>query len=311
MKKILFRIAIALIVAVLIMPYSTQASQVHRVAPGESLYLISQRYGVTMEEIIARNDLRNPETIFVNQPLILPVKEKSLTSEATYNVLPEPHANYSISQLARQFPDTFYLKGSANSNRIALTFDDGPDGIYTPQVLDVLKEYHVPATFFLMGSRAEKHPDVVKRIVDEGHIVGNHSWSHPNLSKVSTTRLIDETISTENILTEITGLRTALMRPPYGAVSKSTIEELKKMDYKVINWSVDSVDWRDQDAGQILNNTLPDVTDEAILLFHSASGEGKSMAATVEVLPELIEILREQGYTFVTVDELLDTPAYR
>jgi peptidoglycan-N-acetylglucosamine deacetylase len=213
--------------------------------------------------------------------------------------------------IAGMFPDTFFLKGSSDSKRIALTFDDGPDTMYTPRVLDVLKEHDVPATFFLIGWRSQAHPDVVKRIMAEGHVVGNHSWSHPRLTEVLPQQLRNEITGTEDILAEITGRRTALMRPPYGAVSKEVLTEMRLLDYKVINWSVDSVDWRDRTVGQILANTFPDVQEEAIVLFHSAGGAGQSMAATVEALPYLIEMLREQGYTFVTVDELLGISAYR
>ncbi|MGF7185858.1 peptidoglycan/xylan/chitin deacetylase (PgdA/CDA1 family) [Desulfitispora alkaliphila] len=354
MKKTLQFLVFILGIALLVMPYHSHAMQVHRVAPGESIYLIAQKYDLTMDEILENNSyIANPERIFANQPLIIPVNEEtsyrvqlgdslykiaqhlgvSMDDLAEANSLsdwsylsvgqvlqvpeganlvpPESSFEYTVSQLVRQFSDTFYLKGGSNTNRIALTFDDGPDQIYTPQVLDVLKEYQVPATFFLMGSRSERYPEVVSRIVEEGHVLGNHSWSHPDLRKVSQDRLISEMIRTENILNDITGLRTQLMRPPYGAVNYNTMTELEKLDYKVINWSVDSVDWRDRNVEQILINTLPDVTEEAILLFHSASGEGTSMAATVEALPELINTLRAEGYVFVTVDELLDIPAYR
>ena len=101
------------------------------------------------------------------------------------------------------------------------------------------------------------------------------------------------------------------MRPPYGAVIPATLEILKDMDYKAINWSVDSVDWRDQDVDKILINTLPDVRGGGILLFHDAGGEGQSRAATVAALPEIIHTLRTQGYEFVTVDELLGIPGYK
>lgn len=214
-------------------------------------------------------------------------------------------------ELVDMFPGTFFLKGSGNIKTIAITFDDGPDEMYTPQVLDVLRDYNVPATFFLIGQRSQLYPGVVERIMAEGHVVANHSWSHPRLPEVSAQEVRREMQLTEDMLAEITGLRTALMRPPYGAISKEVLTELQALDYKVINWTADSVDWRDQTVEQIMANTLPDVKNGGILLFHSAGGAQQSRAATVEALPLLIETLRAEGYRFVTVDELLGVAAYR
>ncbi|MEW6623535.1 MAG: polysaccharide deacetylase family protein [Bacillota bacterium] len=335
------------------------AAQVHRVAPGESLFVIAQKYGVTVSEIVAKNNLRNPERIFPRQVLIIPGKQQQslnnmyvvkpgdslflisqklgVTMEALANansitnwdllyvgqvlkipklepkVQQSPSESYmnSIAYLAKEFRGDFYLSGPTNTNRVALTFDDGPDGKYTPQVLDVLKQYKVPATFFLIGERSARYSWVVDRIFKEGHLIGNHSWSHPNLAKVSRERLEQEISNTERILHEITGKNTALIRPPYGAVSRESLEYMKKVNYKIINWNVDSVDWRDRDVDQILINTLPDVKPGAILLFHSAGGEGQSMAATVQALPEIIYTLRVQGYEFVALDDLIGIPAYK
>ncbi|KJF27443.1 hypothetical protein TZ02_07805 [Clostridium aceticum] len=203
------------------------------------------------------------------------------------------------------------MRGSASTNKIALTFDDGPNEKYTNQVLQVLKQHNVPATFFVLGSKVEKHPEILRRMVSEGHVVGNHTWIHPDLRRVTENRLATEMQTTEDIIYQTIGLRTALMRPPYGAVAPQVIEGLRDLDYKVINWSVDSVDWRDQNIDKILINTLPDVRQGGILLFHDAGGDGESRAATVAVLPELIHTLRAQGYEFVTVDKLLNLPAYK
>ncbi|UNC92426.1 polysaccharide deacetylase family protein [Candidatus Contubernalis alkaliaceticus] len=303
MKRYFQLLVIIFLFSLFLMPqisHANQVQQLHQVAQDESLYIIAQRYQVTMEEIINLNNLQNPDIIYVGQALTIPQVSLSLQPP-----------DYTVSQLARMFQGTFYFRGASHTNRIALTFDDGPDEKYTAQVLDVLEDFQVPATFFLIGNRAERYPEVVERIIEEGHVVGNHSWSHPDLRKISTERLITEILRTEEVLHKITGLRTALIRPPYGLISLPVLEEVKEMNYKVINWSVDSVDWRDRNVEQILKNTLPDVRAESILLFHSAGGEGQSMAATVEALPELIETLRMLGYSFVTVDELLGVPAYK
>ncbi len=354
-----FKLLLIVILLILFTPYAVSAALVHRVSPGENLYIIAKRYGTTMEEMANKNNLLNPDFLLPGQELLVPDSEKSITyivqpGESLYKIsnklgismgklaaenslgnnwnflyagqalnisrsLFPPQQplqsntpyQHTVSQLINMFPDTFYLRGLSNNNRVALTFDDGPDLKYTPQVLDVLRDYQVPATFFLVGNRAEKYPAVVERIAAEGHVIGNHSWSHPDLRKVSRERLISEIVQTEMVLKEIMGFKTALIRPPYGTINAYSLEVMKRLDYKVINWSVDSVDWRDRSPDLILLNTLPYVTDESIVLFHSTGGEGQSMSATVEVLPEIIESIRAMGYTFVTVDELLGIPAYK
>lgn len=282
------------------------SSNLYTVKSGDSLFKIAQQFGVTVSSIAETNNLSDWNMIFVGQTLRIPTSAPQQPQPQ-----PEPTFQHTVSQLARLYPDTFYLRGSSNTNKIALTFDDGPNQKYTNQVLDVLKQYNVPATFFVLGSRVERHPEIISRMIREGHVVGNHTWDHPDLRKVSQSRLISEMQRTEDVIHRVTGLRTALMRPPYGAVSQDVIEGLRGLNYKVVNWSVDSVDWRDQDVDQILINTLPGVRQGGILLFHDAGGDTQSRAATVASLPELIHTLKSQGYEFVTVDELLNIPAYR
>ena len=276
-----------------------EPDQTYRIRPGDTLLSISREYNVPAHLIAEENDLLDWGDLLEGQALIIPLPTDGEEIEFK-----------SAYELAGMF-DFFFRKGSGDTSRIALTFDDGPDDTYTPQVLQVLREYGVPATFFLMGSRAERHPEIVNEMVSDGHVIANHSWSHPDLRMLTEERVHSEITRTEEILHQITGLQTAMMRPPFGAISEMNLVQLRGMGYHVINWSVDSRDWETEDVDQILRNTLPDVEEEAILLFHSAGGEGQSLAATVDVLPELIETLTEQGYVFVTVDELLDIPPYK
>ncbi len=311
----------AAIIVFLLIPFSAAADGplVHRVERGESLFGVAQKYEISMTELLDTNAyIRFPERIYPGQVLIIPGMQEPEDESpslpfAARDPQPELQPQPSITRLSRMYSDYFYLSGptAADNDRVALTFDDGPDGVYTPLVLDVLQEYNVPATFFLIGQNVEKYPEVAQRIVDEGHILANHSWSHPRLSDIGASELAEEINKTEDIMEAITGLRTTLMRPPYGAVNEDALEQLIEMDYYVINWSVDSVDWRDQAVDPILINTLPDVRGGAIILFHSSRGSGENPTATAMALPELIETLRMQGYTFVTVDELLNIPPYR
>ncbi len=327
-------IILALITGIFAVPFLGSAAQVHRVAPGENLYLIANQYDISLQELLRMNAyLRQPDRIHPGQLLIVPrpsVQEPEIKVPDSQvpdpeqperdlgipDVTPTPAPPLdqprqpSISQLVNMFSGRFFLKGPAHDNRIAITFDDGPDEVYTPQVLDVLKEYNVPATFFLIGQEVDKHPQVTGRIAAEGHLIGSHSWSHPDFRRLTGHDITVEMKRTRDALVKATGLRPYLMRPPYGAVNTEVLNQLVGLDYYVVNWSVDSVDWRDQEVDPILVNTLKDVREGAIMLFHSAGG-GSCRQATVDALPELIETLRMQGYTFVTVDELLNIPRYR
>lgn len=276
------------------------------VQAGDTLFRIALKLKVDMDELAKVNNLddNSRNNLYQGQNLKIP------TNKVTKPAKPAPVNP--VPQLLRNYPDTFYLKGTSNSNKIALTFDDGPDSVYTEQVLDVLKSHNVPATFFVVGMNVESNnPEIINRIVNENHVIASHSWSHPNLSKQSASTVFAEINQTEKVIEEITGLKTALIRPPYGGVSEELVKQLKELNYKVINWSVDSVDWRDKDVDQILINTLPSVKDGAILLFHSGGGTEQDFSYTVKVLPELIETLKILGYEFVTVDNLLNVPAYK
>ncbi len=136
-----------------------------------------------------------------------------------------------------------YSGPSDKKKQAALTFDDGPDDRYTLQILDILKKYNVKATFFLIGQKAKAHPDVVKRIVQEGHAIGNHTWSHPDLDKIGTVKVMEEISKTQDELASIIGYRPTLFRPPYGAVNPADLQAISDMGLSIVNWSVDTRDW--------------------------------------------------------------------
>ena len=287
---------------------------VYQVEPGDTLFKIAGQFNVAMADLAEQNNLSNWDYLYVGQSLTIPGQDQATgqtAPPARVTSTPRPELEETVYSLAREFGDTVFLKGQPGSYKVALTFDDGPDSIYTGQVLDALKQHGIPATFFLIGRNANEYPQVVQRIFEDGHVIGNHSWSHPRLTRVGPEQLQQEIRDTEKELQNITGHQTTLMRPPYGEINRETLIQLKDMGYKAINWSVDSVDWRDADVDQILINTLPDVGDGSIILMHSAGGKGQDFSATVAALPELIYTLQVHGYEFVTVDELLAVPAYK
>ncbi|RKN64321.1 polysaccharide deacetylase family protein [Paenibacillus ginsengarvi] len=213
-----------------------------------------------------------------------------------------------IAELRAKYPEVFKLSGSAKEKNIALTFDDGPDERFTPQVLDVLKAYGVKATFFLLGKKAEAHPAIVKRIVREGHAIGNHSYRHPLFTKITVDQFADEVGRTEEVLNRIIGYRPKLLRPPYGEIGEGQLQWASAGGYVVVNWNVDSLDWKSLGEKQVSGNILNHTKAGAIVLQHSAGGDSQDLSGTVKALPAIIMKLREQGYGLVTVPELLHLP---
>lgn len=205
-------------------------------------------------------------------------------------------------------PRGAYLRGDRRYRIAALTFDDGPDGIYTPRVLDQLKRYGVRATFYLVGKRAAARPDIVQRIVREGHEVGNHSWDHAELTRLDERRIHLELFQTHQTLVRLTGRPVRTFRPPYGALDDRVLREARAIGYATVLWNVDSLDWkRGMTRDDVLHNVLPAVRNGSIILMHSAGGKGEDLSNTVEALPLIIKTLRGQGYRLVTISELLAT----
>jgi|GEM_PF-229621 len=213
-----------------------------------------------------------------------------------------------LADLRKKYPSTFVLQGSGDKREVALTFDDAPDDVFTPMVLDVLKREGVKATFFCVGNRIEKHPDVMRRIVAEGHVVGNHSYSHANLPKLSDEKFREEIRKTDRLIRQFTGYTPSFVRAPYGNISEEQIKWLASQKRKIVGWNVDSLDWKSLSREEVATNILAHVKPGAIILQHSAGGTGEDLTGTVEALPEVIGKLRADGVEFVTVARLLGIP---
>lgn len=213
-----------------------------------------------------------------------------------------------LSQLSRKYPQYFKLRGSSGEKQVALTFDDAPDSKYTAQILDVLREYDVKATFFLIGSSAEKHPELVKRIVKEGHTVGNHSYNHQLFTRLSDDAFREQVQKTQQSLNRLAGYAPKLLRPPYGEISESQLLWAAEHGLLVVNWNIDSLDWKQLNQAQILSNVMNSIKPGSIVLQHSGGGPRQDLSGTVKALPQIIETLRSQGYRLVTVPELLNVP---
>lgn len=192
---------------------------------------------------------------------------------------------------------------STTKKLVALTFDDGPSQTFTPQVLDILQQYQAKATFFVVGKRAEKYPELIKRIAAEGHELANHTYNHP-LSPVKADKLAEELDKTDEVIFNITQRHTLYFRPPGGKCTKATVEPALDKGYKVVLWTAqeDPKDWSDPGVAKIVSQVVDNVRNGSIIILHDCGGD---RTQTVEALPQIIEALQKKGYVFVTVSELL------
>ena len=190
------------------------------------------------------------------------------------------------------------VQAEKNKKVVALTFDDGPDGNTTPQALDTLAKYKIKATFFVQGKNIAGNEAILKRMQAEGHEVGNHSWNHPVLTQLSLEDAKKQITDTEAAITNVLGKSSKLMRPPYGAISDDIRNSL---DLSFILWDVDSLDWKSKNEASIFTEIQHQASDGSIILLHDIH------QPSVNSLPKVIEYLQEQGYSFVTVSELLNT----
>jgi cellulose synthase/poly-beta-1,6-N-acetylglucosamine synthase-like glycosyltransferase/peptidoglycan/xylan/chitin deacetylase (PgdA/CDA1 family)/spore germination protein YaaH len=211
------------------------------------------------------------------------------------------------------YPSSYVITrwGANQDKKIALTFDDGPDPEYTPQILDILKKYNVPATFFVIGSNANANQGLLERIVNEGNEVGNHTYSHPNVSLLSAQQVKFELSATERLFEGVLGRKSLLFRPPYSediepenSQQVVPLVETTGLGYYTIGMHIDPNDWARPGVDAIVGSVLDGANnrDGNIVLLHDAGGD---RSQTIEALPKIIEGLRAQGYQFVTASQLM------
>lgn len=219
-------------------------------------------------------------------------------------------SSVSMSTMQQRYPNVVVLHGPRNKKEIALTFDDGPSTRYTQKVLNILNKYNAKATFFLMGARAKALPHLVERIAAEGHAIGNHTYWHPNLTEGGVPQLDWEVKETNKVIKKITGRKTRLFRPPYGALNDKLAQRLKKMNMNAILWSVDSENWKEPPAKKMNKIVLNNTSAGDIILFHDAGDWRLDLSGTLKSLDTIIPKLQKRGYEFVTIPELLNTPEH-
>jgi cellulose synthase/poly-beta-1,6-N-acetylglucosamine synthase-like glycosyltransferase/peptidoglycan/xylan/chitin deacetylase (PgdA/CDA1 family) len=213
----------------------------------------------------------------------------------------------------REFPSAYVIarRGAGNRRQVALTFDDGPDPTWTPRILDVLQREHAPATFFVIGLSADQQPGLLRRMVAEGHEIGNHTFTHPDISAITRQQLRLEMNATERLLESVLGRRSLLFRPPYAEdVEPETPDEVSPLlftsgqGYYTIGMAIDPNDWQGPGVDAIVKSALDQVRNNEgrIVLLHDGGGD---RSETIEALPRLIQALRKEGYQLVTVSDLM------
>jgi peptidoglycan-N-acetylglucosamine deacetylase len=194
----------------------------------------------------------------------------------------------------------------AGTNRVALTFDDGPSVPYTGQILDALGERNIKATFFVCGRNVERYPDVARRIVREGHAIGNHTYSHPFLYLLGGKRVAEEIDRTQAAIEKITGVRPKLFRPPYGIRWFGLDRILRERGLKMVLWSGTGYDWKNS-REQVVSSTINALEAGAVVLLHDGHavkfGEQVNRMDTVAALPEILDQAASMGYRFSTFSD--------
>ena len=181
---------------------------------------------------------------------------------------------------------------------VVLTFDDGPDATYTPQILAILAKYDAKATFFEVGKNVAKHPELTKTIHAAGHSVENHTWDHADLRKLGAAAFRQEVASTDQAIRAATGSTPACLRPPYGGMNPTVTQWARALGKDLVVWTVDSRDWTKPGAPAIVQRVLKNVHNGSVILMHDGGG---NRTQTVVALPTILKSLKAQGYGFRTL----------
>jgi peptidoglycan/xylan/chitin deacetylase (PgdA/CDA1 family) len=251
-------------------------------------------FGTAIVTYANNKDIGVAKNLVSERPVSSPTVKP--TQPGTQDAQPAPTGTPTLKPLISQ--------GSSAKPEIALTFDDGPNPTYTPQVLSILHQYSVNATFFVIGEQVQAYPNLVQQEHAAGHIVGNHSWNHPYLTTLAADDIHTQLSNTSNAIEQATGVRPSFFRPPYGAYNYQVLLQASNLGLQPILWSVDPQDWNGPPSSNtIVQRVLAEARNGSIILMHDGGG---NRSQTVAALPTIITQLRSRGYQLVTVQQLVN-----
>nr|WP_283248188.1 polysaccharide deacetylase family protein [Bacillus sp. FJAT-50079] len=268
------------------------------------VYVLDQQIEL---KFIISNETGTVDHISVFNPYrgyVLSIEGKSnqLTERAWENMLQWRKEIVSFSKAHEHV----YVNGP-NKKKVALTFDDGPDEAITSSIIDILDDYNIKGNFFFVGSKVKRYPDVVRKAYDHGHLVLSHSYNHVELSKLAKADVQEEIERAGRAIEQVIGKKPAMLRPPYGETNEQVVAVSQEQGYSIVLWSIDTLDWSQMEAANIVRNVVNNVRHGDIILMHSDADKTE----TKKALPSIIEALKERDFEIVDLEVLLGEKAYR
>ncbi|MEH7520447.1 polysaccharide deacetylase family protein [Priestia megaterium] len=254
----------------------------------------------THDHVYSPSDIDTPGT-----PYILPIKGASpkLTPSAWQRML---QWRRDILAFPKRYPNDVFVNGP-NKKMVALTFDDGPDHMITPKIIATLKKENIKGTFFFIGEKVQKYPEIVKSAYNNGNIIANHSFYHDVFSKKTETEINQDLEKNSEAIRQVIGKSPALLRPPFGKTDDKLVKVAQKDHYKIILWSIDTLDWSNREQSVIQQNVLDNVRNGDIILMHT----DEYTIETAKAVPTIIDELKRRGFQIVDVATLLNTSSYK
>lgn len=311
---------------------SPPGSIIYTVQPGDTLYIISLLFGVSIQSILELNNIMDPSLIYPGMKIVMPkdavnpfqpvepglIKYTVLPGDTIYEIAKrfgttiqsilkanpgmEPSELIPGREITITIPENAVAiyKGNPSKKMVALTFDATYGDNQTNTLLQILRENNIKATFFLTGIWLINYPQLVRAIAAEGHEIGNHSYTHPHMPQLPLPQVINQIMRTDALIKNISGLSPYLFRPPYGEYNQAVLNTLASLGYISIMWTIDSLDWKNPGVDKIISRIVENIEPGAIVLMHQSAPQ------TAEALPEIIANLKEKGYSFGTVTQVMD-----
>jgi peptidoglycan/xylan/chitin deacetylase (PgdA/CDA1 family) len=244
-------------------------------------------------------------TLFADTNTIYDIRGSSKLLDANMTQFLDKWRSDTITPIQNRAYQNVYVNGNTNKKVVALTFDDAPDENNTHKILDILKKHRVKASFFMIAATMnDENISSVNRAHDEGHLVLSHSFNHPRFTDLNETKIVTQLTQSSERIEAITGNYPLLFRPPYGSMNQQVINTINTSGFSTILWSLDSLDWTLKDPYAVANNVITNIRNGDIILMHRNP-------TSVGSLEMILETLISIGYTFTTVDNMLELKAYR